>query len=194
MSQPPNWHFPVNAPTPVNGPINVVPYDPAWPAMYERERQRIAGALGDRAREIHHVGSTSVPGLAAKPIIDILLVVEDCANEAAYLSDLEQAGYVLRIREPDEGNPLFHGTEPHRVFKGSEIDLNLHVWSRGSGEIQRHLVFRDWLREHDDDRDFYQRVKLDLANRQWDNVQQYADAKTDVIIAIRDRALAARDT
>jgi GrpB-like predicted nucleotidyltransferase (UPF0157 family) len=191
MSQPPNWHFPVNAPTPVNGSITIVPYDPAWPGLYERERTRIAAALGSRALEIHHVGSTSVPGLAAKPIIDILLVVENCANDAAYLPDLERAGYVLRIREPDEGSPLFTGTEPHRVFKGSDIDLNLHVWSRGSGEIERNLIFRDWLRANDDDRDLYQRVKLELASRNWDNIQQYADAKTDVIQTIRDRALAA---
>lgn len=193
VPQPPNWHFPVNAPTPVNGPITVVSYDPGWPAMYERERRRIANVLGDRALEIHHVGSTSVPGLAAKPIIDIMLVVEDCASDESYVPDLEQAGYVLRIREPDAGNPLFHGNEPHRVFKGSDIDLNLHVWSRGSGEIERNLIFRNWLRVHEDDRDLYQRVKLELANQRWDNVQEYADAKTEVIEAIRARAVAARE-
>jgi GrpB-like predicted nucleotidyltransferase (UPF0157 family) len=194
MSSAPDWHFPVNAPTPVNGPIKVVPYDLAWPAMYGRERQRIAAALGDRALEIHHIGSTSVPGLAAKPIIDILLVIDDCADDPAYIPDLERAGYVLRIREPDESNPLFTGTEPHRVFKGSEIDLNLHVWSKGSAEIERNLLFRDWLRANDDDRDLYQRVKLELAGQKWDNVQKYADAKTDVIEAIRQRALAAQST
>jgi GrpB-like predicted nucleotidyltransferase (UPF0157 family) len=194
MSSASNWHFPVNAPTPVNGPIKVVPYDPAWPTMYDRERQRIGAALGDRALEIHHIGSTSVPGLAAKPIIDILLVVEACADDPAYIPDLEAAGYVLRIREPDESDLLFTGTEPHRVFKGSEIDLNLHVWSKGSAEIERNLLFRDWLRANDDDCDLYQRVKLELAGQNWDNVQQYADAKTDVIEAIRQRALAARST
>jgi GrpB-like predicted nucleotidyltransferase (UPF0157 family) len=194
MSSASNWHFPVNAPTPANGPIRVVPYDPAWPTMFVRERQLLVAALGDRALEIHHIGSTSVPGLAAKPIIDILLVVEDCADDPAYIPDLEAAGYVLRIREPDESNPLFTGTEPHRVFKGSEIDLNLHVWSKGSAEIERNLLFREWLRTSPDDRDLYQRVKLDLARQNWDNVQQYADAKTDVIEAIRQRALAAHST
>jgi GrpB-like predicted nucleotidyltransferase (UPF0157 family) len=189
----PNQHLPVNAPTPVNGPIRIVPYDPAWPALYEAERGRIAAALGARALEIHHVGSTSVPGLAAKPIVDILLVVEDCAEEPAYLPALEDAGYVLRIREPAaDGNPLFTGTEPHRVFKGAAIDLNLHVWSAGSTEIERTLTFRDWLRANAADRDLYERTKLALAGQGWANVQQYADAKTAVITEIHARAQACR--
>lgn len=185
----PSWHHPVNAPTPVSGSILLEEYNPAWPTMYERERSRIVGALGDRAIGIEHVGSTSVPGLAAKPIIDIQLVVQDCADDDAYVPALEAAGYVLRIREPAEtGNPLFTGTEPHRVFKGSDVDLNLHVWSLGSLEIPRNLVFRDWLRTHPEDLALYERTKRDLASRSWDNVQQYADAKTAVIAEIRERA------
>lgn len=182
-------HVPVNAPTVVNGPIRLDAYSPAWPLLYDRERQRIADALGERVVELHHVGSTSVPGLAAKPIIDILLVVDDCASDAAYVPDLEAVGYVLRIREPDDTpGTVFSGTEPHRVFKGSEIDLNLHVWSRGSSEIARNLVFRDWLRAHREERDLYQRTKLELAARDWPNVQEYAEAKTDVINQILARA------
>jgi GrpB-like predicted nucleotidyltransferase (UPF0157 family) len=194
MPELPNQHLPVNAPTPVNGPIRIVPYDPAWPAHYEVERGRIAAALGARALEIHHVGSTSVPGLAAKPIVDILLVVADCADEPAYLPTLEAAGYVLRVREPaDDGNPLFTGTEPHRVFKGAAIDLNLHVWSAGSTEIERTLAFRDWLRANPDDRELYERTKLALAVQGWANVQQYADAKSAVIAEIHARVRADRD-
>lgn len=192
MSNAPDWDHPVNAPTPVNGQIRIVPYNHRWPFMYERERDRIVNVLGERGISIDHVGSTSVPGLAAKPIIDILLVVVDCADEDAFVPDLEEAGYVLRIREPaDTANPLFDGTEPHLVFKGAEIDLNLHVWTSGSGEVVRNLLFRDWLRHNSADRELYERTKLDLACRDWQNVQQYAEAKTNVIEEIRGRAGAA---
>lgn len=182
-------NHPVNAPTPVNGPILVAPYDKNWPMQFERERQRIQGAIGERALAIEHIGSTSIPGLAAKPIIDILLVVADCTDENAYISDLEAAGFVLRIREPVvDTDSAFHGDAPHRVFKGLEIDLNLHVWSLGSVEIQRHLAFRDWLRTHPEDVALYETTKRKLAARTWANVQQYADAKTEVIEEIRARA------
>lgn len=189
----PNWHHPVNAPTPVNGTIAIVPYDNQWPVLYQRERTRIVEALGDRALSIDHVGSTSVPGLSAKPIIDIMLIVADCADEAVYVLDLLAAGYVLRIREPAKyANGTFDGLGPHRVFKGSGIDLNLHVWSQYSPEIERNLIFRDWLRAHPEDLEIYEQTKLALAKRNWDNVQQYADAKTEVIEQIRNRARAAR--
>ncbi len=92
MSTTPVWHHPLNAPTPVNGPINIVPYDPHWPSIYDRERARIVDALGGREISIDHVGSTSVPGLAAKPIIDMLLVVDDAADDEAYVPELESAG------------------------------------------------------------------------------------------------------
>ncbi len=113
---------------PINGPITLVDYDPAWPALFAREATRIYDALGDRALQIEHIGSTSVPGLIAKPIIDILLVVADSADEASYVPALEAAGYVLRIREPE-----WH---EHRLFKGTEIALNLHVFPVGSEEIE----------------------------------------------------------
>jgi GrpB-like predicted nucleotidyltransferase (UPF0157 family) len=161
--------------------------------LYERERLRIVEALGDRAIDIHHIGSTSVPGLAAKPIVDIMLIVNDCARDEAYAPDLESAGYVLRIREPaGDAQSLFTGTEPHRVYKGSGIDLNLHLWSSGSPEIERNLVFRDWLRTHPEDRELYQRTKLELAAQPWENVQQYANAKDDIIAHIRARAMTKR--
>ena len=185
------WHHPVNAPTPVNGPVTIADYDPAWPAMYAREEARIRQALGDRALLVEHVGSTSVPGLAAKPIIDIILAVADVADEDAYLSDLEAAGYVLRIREPDPTSAIFNDEEPHRVFKGSEIDLNLHVFSHGSGEIARLVRMRDWLRTNDADRALYERTKRALAARHWEYVQQYADAKDEIIAEIGARAAAA---
>lgn len=146
-----------------------------------REAARIRNALGDVALRLEHVGSTSVPGLAAKPVIDIVLVVPDSADESSYAPALESAGYILRIREPD-----WH---QHRMFKGPEIDTNLHVFSLGCPETDRMLLFRDWLRSNAADRDLYARTKLDLAQKNWNTVQDYADAKTGVIQEILARAL-----
>jgi GrpB-like predicted nucleotidyltransferase (UPF0157 family) len=164
------------------GPIDLVDHDPAWPALFAREARRIATALGDRALDIEHVGSTSVPGLAAKPIIDVLLVVADSTNEDAYLPSLEAVGYVLRIREPD--------WYEHRMFKGPDTQVNLHVLSEGCPEIERMLLLRDRLRSNHADREMYERTKRELAEREWRYVQNYADAKTAVVEEIIARARA----
>jgi GrpB-like predicted nucleotidyltransferase (UPF0157 family) len=168
---------------PLNGPVQPVEYRSDWPSEFLREAKRIRKALGGRALQIEHVGSTSVPGLAAKPIIDIVLVVEDSADENAYVPALEASAYVLRIREPE-----FH---QHRMFKGPDVDLNLHVFSRGCPEIERMLLFRDRLRTDDADRELYERVKRELARREWRYVQDYADAKAAVVAEILSRAQAA---
>lgn len=160
--------------------VVLVNYDPAWPRLFEREAERIRAVLGERALRIEHAGSTSVPGLAAKPIIDIVLVVTDSADEAAYVPPLVGAGYVLRIREPE----WFE----HRLFKGPDTDVNLHVFSTGSPEIDRMLLFRDWLRANPAEREVYARTKHELAQRDWTNVQNYADAKTAVVTEIMTRA------
>lgn len=163
-----------------NAPITLAEYDPLWPEQYAQEEARIRAALGERALRIEHVGSTSVPGLAAKPIIDILLVVANSADEPSYVPALEAAGYILRIREP--------GWHEHRLFKGPDINLNMHVFSEGSSEIERHLLFRDWLRTHPDDRDLYAHTKRELAQQTWQYVQNYADAKSAVVAEIQARA------
>ena len=144
----------------VDGPIHLADYDPGWPGLYEREAARVRAVLGDRVRLLEHVGSTSVPGLAAKPIIDMLLAVADSADEPAYVPPMEAAGYVLRIREPD----WFE----HRLFKGPDTDINLHVFTEGCPEIERMLAFRDRLRTHDDERERYEAAKRELAARHWD--------------------------
>jgi GrpB-like predicted nucleotidyltransferase (UPF0157 family) len=149
--------------------------------LYEREERRIRAALGNRAVLIEHAGSTSVPGLAAKPKIDIVLAVPDTADEAAYVPALEGAGYVLRIREPE--------WYEHRLFKGPDTDINLHVFSVGCEEIERMLRFRDHLRTNEADRQLYERTKRDLAQRDWQYSQHYADAKTAVVQEILARAL-----
>jgi GrpB-like predicted nucleotidyltransferase (UPF0157 family) len=132
--------------------------------------------LGHRTLQLEHTGSTSVPGLVAKPVIDMLLVVSDSADENSYVPALEASGYLLRIREPE-----WH---EHRMFKGPDADINLHVFSHGCPEIDRILLFRNWLRRNAADRDLYARTKLALAGREWQDVEQYAEAKTEVIEGI----------
>ncbi len=169
-----------------NAPITLVEYDPAWPEQFAREARRIRAALGQRALRIEHIGSTSVPRLIAKPIIDILLVVADSADEPSYVPALEAAGYVLRIREPD-----WH---QHRLFKGPDINLNLHVFTLGSEEIERVLTLRDLLRNNPSERGLYAEAKKKLADQKWRYVQNYADAKSKVIEGIISRARASTGT
>ncbi|WP_461176713.1 GrpB family protein [Virgibacillus ainsalahensis] len=170
----------VGARKPHNAKITILEYDPRWPKLFEREAKRIRSVLGNKALQVEHVGSTSVPGLCAKPIIDILLVVTDAAEEKNYVSDLEEAGYILRIREPE----WFE----HRLFKGPDTDINLHVFSKGASEVDRMLLFRDWLRTNNFDRDNYARVKRNLAQLKWRHVQHYADAKNSIVQEIMERA------
>jgi GrpB-like predicted nucleotidyltransferase (UPF0157 family) len=172
----------VGAPPPEYQEIIVVDYDPKWPQWFEEAAERIRVALGNAALEIHHVGSTSVPGLMAKPLIDINLVVADTTDEDAYVPKLEAAGYVLRVREPD----WFE----HRMLRGFEPPVNLHVFPPECPEVERMLVFRDWLRTSDADRELYARTKRELGGQEWKYVQNYADAKTAVVKEIMERATA----
>jgi GrpB-like predicted nucleotidyltransferase (UPF0157 family) len=170
----------IGEPERLDGRIELRQYDPEWPRLYDREAERVAVILGERALRLEHVGSTSIPGLAAKPIIDMLLVVADSSAEADYVAAMERAGYVLRIREPD--------WYEHRLFKGPVANINLHVFSTGCVEIDRMINFREHLRADAADRELYERTKLELAARRWNYVQEYADAKTEVVEAIIARA------
>ena len=165
---------------PLAVPIQIVDYDPEWPRLYEREAARVQSVLGDRVLLLEHVGSTSVPDLAAKPKIDMLLVVANTADEPAYVPAMETAGYILTIREPD--------WYEHRMFKGPDTDINLHVFSSGCTEIDRMLLFRNWLRSNESDRLLYERTKHELARNNWKYMQNYADAKTAVVNEILTRA------
>lgn len=163
--------------TPYATKVVVVDHDPTWPDQFAAHEARIRATLGATALAVDHVGSTSVPGLPAKPIIDVLLRVPDSADEPSYAPALESAGYTLRIREPEWSQ--------HRMFhlRDGEHDANVHVLSpqHAAGEIHRMLAFREWLRTHDADRDRYAVVKRELATRTWRYVQDYADAKTKVV-------------
>lgn len=164
--------------------ITVVDYDPAWDGRFRREAAKIRATLGEAALAVEHIGSTSVPGLAAKPIIDVLLVVEDSSDEASYLPALEDAGYVLRVRERD-----FH---EHRMLRTPEKDVHVHVFSPDSPEVVRYLLLRDHLRKNEEDRELYDRTKRELASRDWPSMQHYAEAKTEVVEGLIARAAKTR--
>ena len=174
---------PLPAPEALNGPVVLADYDPGWPTWYDTLAGRVRAALGGRVVALHHAGSTSVPGLTAKPLIDMLLEVADSADEAAYVPDLEAADFVLRIREPD----WFE----HRLLKSAAPSANLHVYTAGEAEVRRMLAFRDHLRRDLADRALYEATKRALAARTWEKTQDYADAKSEVIAQIMSRALAA---
>ena len=146
---------------PEPGPVTLVEYDARWPARYERERERIVAALGDRVLAIEHVGSTSVPGLAAKPVVDIDVAVADPEDEDAFVPDLVAAGYVLRVRD-----------EAHRMLRTPEHDVHVHCWAPGSEDMARDLRFRDRLRASPEDRAAYEARKRELAVRDWARRQE----------------------
>ena len=177
MSQGPEY---VRQPAPFDGRVVLVDHDPTWAQEYDVLEAAIRTALGDVAAVVEHCGSTSVPGLAAKPVIDILLLVPDPADEPAYASRLDAAGFPLHVREPE-----WH---EHRLFRRDEPRVNLHVFAVGSPEAERLLLFRDTLRRDAGERELYEATKRDLAGRTWDRVQDYADAKAEVVEGILARA------
>ena len=157
--------------------VRIVDYDPGWPVRFDAERDRIVSALGSVARRVEHIGSTSVPGLAAKPVVDVMVTVDDPDDDLAFVPALIGAGYPLRVIEPG-----------HRMFRTPARDVHVHLWRAGSDDERRHLLFRDWLRENADDRGHYESVKRDLASRRWVDSNHYADAKTEVVTEITGRA------
>jgi GrpB-like predicted nucleotidyltransferase (UPF0157 family) len=182
----------VTEPKPFTTKVIIAEYDPAWPDRYKMEEAAIRAALGRGVLRIEHTGSTSVPGLPAKPNIDILLLVADPADEPAYVPALEGIGYVLRAREPDWYE---HRILHRRTENGAPYNVNLHVFAPDTGapEIDRILAFRDWLRTHPADRDYYAAAKRELSKKDWKYVQNYADAKSAVVEEILSRALGARE-
>lgn len=156
-------------------------YDDRWPEIYLAHERRIRDAIAPADVDIEHIGSTSVPGLAAKPIVDIVVAVDDITAEEDYLDALLAAGYELRVREPG-----------HRLVRTPARDVHVHVYERGAQAVDEYLLLRDHLRSDADDRALYASTKRALLSREWDDMNDYADAKTDVIVAIKARARAAR--
>jgi GrpB-like predicted nucleotidyltransferase (UPF0157 family) len=166
--------------------IDLADPDPAWPRQYDNLAGRIREALGWRVLQLEHVGSTSVPGLAAKPVIDIDLAVADPGREQDYLPALEAIGFQLVIREP--------WWYSHRALRADEPACNLHVFGFDSPELIRHRIFRDWLRGNPAERDRYAAVKRQAAsqaNARGEHVMQYNARKEQVIREIYHRAFVA---
>ncbi|MDO9457529.1 GrpB family protein [Nocardioides sp.] len=163
--------------------VEVVAPDPRWPSRFADVRQRIVDALGDRALSVEHVGSTSVPGLWAKPVIDVDLVVASSADEPAYLPDLEAAGFELRVREPE--------WQEHRLVRCLDPQANVHVFSPDAMEPRRHLAFRDWLRTHEDDRAAYAATKREVAGRGHSDSMHYNNEKAWVVYDLYEKIFAA---
>jgi len=163
-------------------------YNPDWPEQYETEAVKIRRALGNRVIQIEHIGSTAVPLLAAKPIIDILLIIADPGDEVEYLPALIETGYQLRVREPED--------DQHRMFRTPERDVHIHIYPPWSSEVDRYLLFRDQLRASENDRIEYERTKRTLAQRAWADMNDYAAAKSELVEAIisRKRADLLRNT
>lgn len=153
--------------------IEVVDYDDTWPNQFERWRQVLHVALGDVAVRIEHVGSTSVPGLAAKPIIDVQISVADLEAEAGYVPPIEAVG--LQLRSRDEMHRYF------RPFRGAPRDVHVHVCRATSTWEREHLFFRDHLRHRANARDAYSHTKRAAAARWADDGFAYTDAKIEVI-------------
>lgn len=159
--------------------VTLVEHDPAWAARFASRAAQLRQVLGARARLVEHVGSTSVPGLVAKPVVDIVVGIDDPDDEPAYLPDLLAAGYLLRVREPG-----------HRALRVGYPDsaVNLHCYPPDDDEVRRYLLFRDRLRAEPAERELYARTKLALAEREWPDMNYYAEAKSPVIDEILARA------
>ena len=163
--------------------IEVVAPDPGWPETFAALASRIRELLGETARHLEHVGSTAVPGLAAKPVIDIDLTVPDSADEPAYAPALQRCGFILVVREP--------WWYEHRCLRLTDPLCNLHVFSPGCAEPERHRIFRDWLRTHPRDRARYAEAKLaasEQARTSGGDVTDYNAHKQAVLRAIYARA------
>ena len=176
-----NDHYVTDRPR-LDSSVHLADPDPGWPEAGARLARQVREALGPVAVVVAHIGSTSVPGLAAKPLIDLVLGVPDPTDETTYVPVLEGLGYALRIREPE--------WREHRLLRHTDPATNLHVFASGDDEISRMLAFRDHLRRDARDRATYEQAKRDLAARTWDYVQDYADAKSDVVADVMSRALA----
>ncbi|KAF7170802.1 hypothetical protein CNMCM5623_003321 [Aspergillus felis] len=164
-------------------PIEIVDYDPSWPTAFASIAQRIKSALGPKALTVNHAGSTSVPGLPAKAIIDVDLVVPDPTAEDDYVPALQAAGFQFLFREPN--------WYQHRFFWLAEPYANVHVFGPGAAELSRHQRFREWLIAHPEDRELYVRAKREAARETRENgesVQEYNFRKESVIEEIMVRA------
>lgn len=150
--------------------IEIVEYNPNWHNIFETESKLIKQALGDNCLEIHYIGSTSVPNLAAKPIIDIMPIVSDISALDKTTKEIKALGYEAKGE---------YGIPFRRYFQ--KVGFHVHIFDKISSETQRHLLFRDWMRDHLDDREQYAKLKQDLALSYANDIDQYVLGKDSFI-------------
>lgn len=161
--------------------VQVVSYDPSWPQAFALEAERIKKAMGDNCLEVHHIGSTSVPDLAAKPVIDMMPVVADIGQVDEANARMQALGYAINGE---------YGIPFRRYFHkgGSQRTHHIHAFEAGHVDIERHLKFRDWMRIHAEDRETYARLKQDLARQYPKDIMAYCLGKERFIAAIDKKA------
>lgn len=170
----------------MTAPIIIEDYDPRWPQQFEQIRSRIAPSLAPLAAAIEHVGSTAVPGLAAKPIIDIDVLLRPAAEVSEAIARLATLGYEHR---GDLGVP---GREAFRA-PGNDFPHHLYVHPPESGEYVRHITFRDHLRAHPEDAHAYECLKRALAQQYRDDREAYNQGKTEFVENVLHRAADSRE-
>jgi GrpB-like predicted nucleotidyltransferase (UPF0157 family) len=163
--------------------VRIVDYDPGWAERAAEEIGRIEGAVGEAAVRVEHVGSTAVPGLAAKPIVDLQLAVAEVERRDLYVGALEGIGYLF---VPDPGSPDFHFFAKPAARPRS---FHLHVCAAGSDDERRHLAVRDYLRAHPEEAARYGALKREVAARHPEDRLAYIAGKEEFVVALERRAL-----
>jgi GrpB-like predicted nucleotidyltransferase (UPF0157 family) len=166
----------------LRGQIVVVPYDPEWPRYFEDERKLILGCIGHLIRSIEHIGSTSVPNLLAKPIVDIIVGVDNLEAADKCVGLLHSIGYDDVTPEKDQDWFYCLGKGHHSP------GFHLHIVREGSAHHLKHIIFRNWLRSHPEDVEDYKELKLDLSGRFRNDRVNYTDSKSDFINAVVKKA------
>jgi GrpB-like predicted nucleotidyltransferase (UPF0157 family) len=163
----------------------IVEYNPQWAEMFKREAGRIKEILGDTITRIEHIGSTSIPGLASKPIIDIALEIPSSENAESLVAPLSALGYPPRREGYDEDV----STERYLLRKGVPTEYHLSICYADKGSfLERQILFRDYLREHDEDRDAYGALKKRLLKSDPTGTGDYIGHKTDFVMSILKKA------
>ena len=171
----------------VTGLVRIVPYDPSWRSTFDTEAARLSRALGDIVAELHHIGSTAIPGIHAKPVIDILLEVTDLASLDARSSAMEPLGYEVMGEFGIPGRRYFRRNDAARTRTHQ-----VHSFAIGSAEAKRHLAFRDYMRAHPDAAREYGALKVRLAAEHPDSIEAYMDGKDAFVKLHEGLALAWR--
>ncbi len=163
--------------------VEVVPYNPKWPKMFEVESKRITDVLGENIVRIHHIGSTAIPNIYAKPIIDLLIEVKYITKVDEQNSQMESLGYEV-MGEFGIIDRRFFRKDNHKGIRTHHV----HIFEFGSKQIERHLAFRDYMIAHPEEAQQYSQLKRELAKKYPTNIQKYMDGKDSFVKAIDKKA------